>query len=392
VTGLDPRVVRVSGSAAEGTGYVLDGGLLLTSAEIAGTGSTTVTFRLPQVPRPWRCSMVWHRYDATRPRAARLDAALLRVLDPDWDDQWTLRPPPPLRWGRLATRRPSVPVSLTAFPDGKALVVHGAINAESAVKVGRYHVTLPGSAPDSAPTPWPGVPGAAVLCHGLFLGVVAQAVREPGTAWLSVVPAEALMRDPDFRALVAPGPVEAAELQPVLQEMPPRGQRSEPAEAVALMRWCEGRNPFAVRLVVGADDDYLRHLAGTLVQRMGGRDWAAGFVAADVEERVLGVVADISVPLLLVVDRADSRPGTLFALADAIARRAFAGPAAPVRLLLLADDAGDWWWDARGESPLLRDLPADTVMNLCLAQPPFSLGQGGLSSPASCRDHRDKTL
>ncbi|WP_073951336.1 hypothetical protein [Streptomyces kebangsaanensis] len=361
--GPDPRAVRVSGPAGEGVGHLLGAGLLLTSAETAGTGATS-TFRLPGTLRPWRCSVVWHRYDPTRPRAERLDAALLRVLDTDWDEQHPLsRRSPPPRWGRLATRRPSVPVRLTAFPDGDARVVHGTVNAGSAVKAGRYHVTLPGPAAEGRPTPWPGVPGAAVLCHGLVLGVVADAVREPGTAWLSVVPAAALLRDPDFRALAAPGPLEAAELQPALEEGPTAGQGPEAGETDSLTRWCEGQDLFSVRLVVGAGSGHRRRLARTLVQRMSGRGWAAGF-AADADERALGVVADTCVPLLLVVDRADTRPGTLHTLLDGVARRAFAGPAARVRLLLLAAGAGEWWWEARSESPPLRDLPADTVLTL----------------------------
>ena len=97
---------------------------------------------------------------------------------------------------------------------------------------------------------------------------------------------------------------------------------------------------------------------------MSGRDWATGFVATAADQRALDVVADTAVPLLLVVDHADTRSETLLALLDTVARRAFAAPATPVRLLLLADDDGDWWWEARSESPVLRDVPADTVLTL----------------------------
>lgn len=360
----DPRAVQVRGPGGEGAGYLLDGGLLLTSAELVGTAPSTVTFRLPGADRPWRCAMRWHRYDPARPRAARLDAALLHVLDDDWDEGRMRSRSPSPRWGRLATRRPSVPVSVTVFPGRDAVVVQGTVNAGSSVKAGRYHVTLPGSASAAGPEPWPGTAGAAVVCHGLVLGVVADAGREPGTAWLSVVPAEALVRDSGFRALAAPGPLEAAELQTVLEEGPTAPQGPEPVEAESLTRWCEERDSFSSRLVVGADDDHRRRLAQALLGRMSGRDWATGFVATAADQRALDVVADTAVPLLLVVDHADTRSETLLALLDTVARRAFAAPATPVRLLLLADDDGDWWWEARSESPVLRDVPADTVLTL----------------------------
>jgi hypothetical protein len=362
--GVDPRAVRLCGPAGEGVGYLLGAGLLLTSAELVGTAPSTVTFQLPGAVRPWRCAMLWHRYNLTRPRAARLDTVLLRVLDEDWDERRIPSRPPPPRWGKLATRRPSVPVSLTAFPGGNALVIHGTVSAESAVKVGRYHVTLPGSMSQTGPEPWPGVAGAAVLCHGLILGVVADGGREPGTAWLSVVPSEILLRDSGFRALAALGPLRAAELQPVLEEGPTPPQGPQRGEADSLTQWCEGRNPFSLRLVVGADDDHRRRLASALLQQMSDRDWATGFLASDVDERALDVIGDTSVPLLLAVDRADTRLDTLLALLDTVARRAFAGPSTRFRLLLLAADEGEWWWEARGESPALRDLPADTVLKL----------------------------
>ncbi|GAQ65295.1 hypothetical protein SsS58_05704 [Streptomyces scabiei] len=362
--------MRVTGPTGRGTGYLLDGGLLLTSAETAGATSGTVTFRFPGSDRPWQCALIWHRYDPTLPRAMRLDAALLRVLDADWDEHQdrlrALRQPPssPPRWGRLTTRRASVPVSLTAFPGEDALVVHGTVSAESAVKSGRYRVTLPDPASRRDPEAWPGVPGAALLCHGLVLGVVADAVREPGTAWLSVVPAETLLRDSAFRAETAAGPVEAAELQPVLDEGPTPAQEPEPSETDALTRWCEAPNLFSARLVVGADDDRRRRLARSLVRRMSGREWAAGCIGADADRHALGVVTDTFVPTLVVLDRADTRRAVLLDLLDALARRALTGPAAPVRLLLLAPDAGQWWRWARAESPVLRDLPADTVLSL----------------------------
>lgn len=362
--GPDPRAVRVCGPVGEGVGHLLGRDLLLTSAELVGTVPSTVTFQLPEAVRPWRCAMLWHRYDLTRPRAARLDTVLLRVLDEDWAERRISSRPPPPRWGKLATRHPSVPVSLTAFPGESALGIHGTVNAESAVKAGRYHVTLPGSTSQTGPEPWPTVAGAAVLCHGLILGVVADGGREPDTAWLSVVPSEMLLRDSGFRALAAPGPLEAAELQPVLEQGPTPTQGPEHDEADSLTQWCEEQNPFSLRLVVGEDDDHRRRLASALLRQMSDRDWATGFLATDVDERALDVIGDTSVPLLLAVDRADTRLDTLLVLLDTVARRAFAGPATRFRLLLLAADEGEWWWEARSESPVLRDLSADTVLRL----------------------------
>ncbi|WP_037680094.1 trypsin-like peptidase domain-containing protein [Streptomyces griseus] len=386
----DPRAVRVSGPSGDGTGHLLDGGLLLTAARLVDGDGDTVVCRLPGESRHRRCSVVWSRYDTLVPEAVRLDAALLRVLDDDGAAHagaapGAVCPLPPLRWGRLATRRPAVPVRLTAFPGPgqDPAVLHGTVNAGSAAKAGRYHVTLSEAvppAPAGGRSPWPGVPGAAVLGQGLVLGVVAEAVRESGPAWLSVVTAERLLRDPEFRVLVGPAALEAVELRSALTRPPVEAADTSqspgpgPRETDQLARWCEKEAPFSVRLVVGADDGTLMRLARALVDLMGGRGWVTGFVAADAGAPEVAAVTDASVPVLLVVDQADSRPVMLRALLEAVARRTLVGATSPVRLLLLSAEAdgeaqtgvvaGGWWWTARRESLVLRDLPPDTVLAL----------------------------
>lgn len=329
--------------------------------------------------------MVWHRYDSTRPPAVRQTAALLRVLDARRNgragrDLWGSEEgqggeeaegppspwyrPPPASWGRLVTGRTGVPVQLTAVSDGRPVVLQGTVNPESAVKSGRYRIMVPGHASATADEPWPGVRGAAVLCHGLVIGVVADAVRDRGTARLSAVPAETLFHNTDARELVGPGCLEAAELRPALETDGAASRAPEPPETDALTQWCGGSEAFSVRLVVGASGEHRGDLARALMRRMAGHDWAVGAVALGADERALSALADVRVPLLLVVDRADARQTTLTHLMEAVSHRAFAGPATPVRLLLLADDDGDWWWETRSEALPLRDLPGETVLRL----------------------------
>ncbi|MER6159646.1 tetratricopeptide repeat-containing serine protease family protein [Streptomyces sp. NPDC001868] len=400
----DPRVVEVYSSRPDGrgsgTGYLLDGGLVLTAAHVISRGDRTqaeVTVRLPGSRDYLPCAVEWYRYEAHEPADIRMDAAVLRISSPG------AVPPqdglPPLRWGRLVTGLPEVPVDLVGYPSGMGVRrddaggrlvlrdtvrVRGTVNAGTAVKARRYHIVLGQAIPYSAAAAvsrWEGASGAALLSHDLLCGVVVTAKDEPGHGRARAIPAEELLADPGFRALFPHAVTEPAELQPLLER-----ESSRPANTpVALLRpdatvvpftgredvlarlgaWCDQPGRFSVRLVTGPGGQGKTRLAAELVRRLRLRNWSAGFLAAGAPPDLLPLATGTRTPLLLVVDYAETRVEQLQTLLDLVDRYEHTGTT-PLRLLLLARDkeAGDWWENLCSEALPLRDPPPGTELPL----------------------------
>lgn len=263
---------------------------------------------------------------------------------------------------------------------------------------------------------WHGVSGAAVLCDGLLIGVVQRRVREDGT--LYVVPAARLLQ---HRCLVrllaedaATAPVaEPVELRPYLTAPapPPRTPAAllDPEAAVvplvgdapdAVLTWCLTTHPGAsrgrradvrVRLVTAPSGwgktrtaiEAVRRLARIGPTRPPGTGpepmtWAAGLLTAEPVRRpdwhrLLGALTR---PLLLVVDRAETRADQLTPLLAALAGY---DREVPVRVLLLARAGGPWLnrlpepWaerlakDARPGGPVPAMVAADDHYRAALA-------------------------
>jgi hypothetical protein len=135
-------------------------------------------------------------------------------------------------------------------------------------------------------------------------------------------------------AISQPSALLRAEYQVVAFE--PRGQ-----EFADLLAWAEGPARIAVRLVTGP--------AGAGKSRTAYQLWAtlrqAGWIGGRFSERTLigevERIADLNRPLLLVLDRAESRTAHVAELASILARRRPADPV-PRRLLLLGRAAGEW--------------------------------------------------
>lgn len=407
---VDPRVVQVlctfsDNRRSTGSGYLLDDGLVLTAAHVVGSDEPgTISELLIQFvgsSHRYECSVAWHVYERARPERVRLDAAVLRIVDPDWCRPANL---PRLRWGGLVTTRPAIPVHLAGFPTAMdardehgTLIVRdqaylpGVVNAGTSAKGRRYHVTvdhpLP-SSPTARHSRWEGGSGSAVICNGLLLGVVARAESEPRWAWLSAVPVPVLLDQPGFRELVGPVVAEPAELQPVLEQPVARqvispvsllrsenevvGFDHERDEIVHRLReWCTGDGWFSVRMLEGGGGQGKTRLAAHLLAVVRELGWSCGFLLDRVRRPELDVVGDLTTPALLVIDYAETRAEQLIELLDVVDRRARSSDGAggvvgapAVRVLLLARDSGDWWTETRWESLLLRDLGPGVVIAL----------------------------
>lgn len=311
---------------------------------------------------------------------------------------WEPEPLPPIRFGRLVADSGSVRVSAQGFPefqrqpDGRCDLeeLSGRVPAGTRALSRRYQIRIDGEPPQPVAglgSPWQGMSGAAVRSAGdLLLGVCVEDPANTGHGRLTAVPAYLLLADGGFRRVVEaatgwPVQLEPAELAPLLAPPVPPPPRSPAGllraearvvrfygrdrEVGRLRDWCHAGACADVRLLSGPGGQGKTRLAGELVRVMGAEGWVGGFVARfealDRDEVVAGL-GNGAVPLLLVVDYAETRRQELPRMIE----RAHRVAPAPVRILLLARSAGEWWetlcedamLEAAGEVPLGPLVPA----------------------------------
>ncbi|QXE33218.1 tetratricopeptide repeat protein [Streptomyces sp. GMY02] len=404
-----------------GSGLLLPGGLVLTAGHLvppeggeirvrplAGAGTTTPGW-LP-------CTVEFHgRRAADRDTATRragepeppADLAVLRCTD---TPPGMLPPVPAVRWGRLVTEPCRAVVSATGFPAGfaargpngvpfrDAAQVWGTVSGSGPMAWPRYEVrvhspvptSLTGS-PGNAQSRWKGMSGAAVLCDGLVVGVVAKAACEPEAGRLYVQGLAPLWRVPRLRALLRlpeDGP-EPAELHSLLHRHAGHALRSpvsllRPEAAVVrfhgrdeelrdFARWRDGGAPAALRLLSGQGGEGKTRLALAVTGEAARAGWAAGFLADRGDMGRLDAFLRASlVPVLLVLDYAELRTAQVREVVTALARPARRGARRPVRVLLLAREAGEWWSTVSEQAraaALLEPEPHGGVIRLSALEP-----------------------
>jgi tetratricopeptide (TPR) repeat protein len=382
---LDEGVVEVaahlpgSSRLTMGSGRLLPGGYVLTAAHVVpapGAGEALVR-SVAGGDRDWlKCRVVYRRY-IPRERAApgrdALDLAVLHCADPRLAQLPGLMPH---RWGRLVTEPCGAPVSATGFPSGSAVLrldgipafrdtaqIDGVISTP-APGLGWREVQVRGPVAASlsggkAASRWKGMSGAGVLCNGLLVGVVVTARPEPEAGRLFVQDLAPLWDDPGLRDLLQlpPEGLRAAELQPLLHPHTGHAMDSpvsllRPEAGVVRFRgrrrelrdiadWRGSERPAAVRLITGPGGQGKTRLALAAVKEARRAGWAAGFLAdrADLAE-LRAFLSARSVPLLLVLDYAEARASQVGPLCEML--HAETG-LPPVRILLLARKAGEWW-------------------------------------------------
>jgi tetratricopeptide (TPR) repeat protein len=128
-----------------------------------------------------------------------------------------------------------------------------------------------------------------------------------------------------------------------------------------LLGWCGAPEAVSVRLLTGAGGLGKTRLARELASVMAGVGWSAGFLTPDRPGAVAGLAAltGTGTPVLAVVDYAETRGSQVGRLLSTVWG---ATAVAPVRLLLLARSAGDWWAELRREYPDLLATAAVTKL------------------------------
>ncbi|BCY12233.1 hypothetical protein L3i22_073210 [Actinoplanes sp. L3-i22] len=335
--------MSVEAPGRRGSGYLIAGRLVLTSAEVAPAVGEPVTIVPVSSGRSFPGVVTWRG----------TPGALVRVDDPGWSD---VSDPAPV-FGRVATARAGLPGETWGSASRERVAGSVSFEADRLVL----------SAPDEPAA------GAAVFCHGLLVGVVADG----GPGLLEVAPVAGLSREPGFleaagRAIPRLAPVELAAAQLTEPDQPrsPATLLSAAAEVVGfrgrqqlideLGAWCSGAG-FATLLLHGPAGQGKSRLGHELAGRLTAAGWATLWLDEAAPTDALAVLADVVVPLLVVVDTAETRPDQLRALLQACAGH---DGTRPLRVLLLARTAGDWWRLLRTDPAAERLLDGASVVEL----------------------------
>ncbi|MEV6639380.1 tetratricopeptide repeat protein [Amycolatopsis sp. NPDC051371] len=358
------RVTAVTGPGGPGSGYEVAPRLLLTSAHVSAEVGAPVSVFHPGRPGVFAGTVVW-----CGASGGADDAALVAVEDDAWEPQ-----PGQVGWGRSVTHRPGIACESWGVPNlvqrsGRPIDVvqaTGTLNPGDRIVGNRYVARLDGFPPEGD-SPWGGMSGAALLSDGLVLGVIATEPAGRGHAALEAVPVSVLLRNPSFTAVVAAHAgsalikCDAVELRPLADaQAKAPNERAVPSPAGLLPARravvpFRGRAELLAELTTWANDPglgvWLLHARGgqgktRLAHHFGGQLVQQGRAVLWLDPRAtaadLAVLAEVRVPLLVVVDYAEGRTAQLADVADLLAQQA---GSAPVKLLLLARTAGAWWTD-----------------------------------------------
>ncbi|MCF2533180.1 tetratricopeptide repeat protein [Yinghuangia soli] len=378
------RVVALEAAGRRVSGYEVAPRLTLTCAhDVPALGGKVEAFNLASRTRR-NGRVVWRG----TPGGVD-DVALVEITDPAWQS----RARRPVRWGRIVTDRPGTVCETWGFPqalsraDGTADTGHltGRINIGNSYRGNRYVMDIDQFPPDQS---WSGMSGAALFCGDLLTGVVFEEPGHSQHAQLRAVPLTAPLRTPEFRTILQAHGVDsdtrAVEFHHLAEPDEPeirtpaallrahrevvafRGRTEILAE---LGSWCRSDWPFDVRLIHGPGGQGKTRLAHELGNRLRNDRWESVWLRKTDGAEDLSVLAAAAVPLLVVVDYAETR---LDLVAETIEICERTDRQTPIRLLLLARTAGEWCRHLASRSPVAAEVLSGMARTVLPALEPGS--------------------
>ncbi|MCB5181953.1 tetratricopeptide repeat-containing S1 family peptidase [Streptomyces antimicrobicus] len=197
------RIAVVQG-ARQGSGFLLDSRLVLTSAHLFDGEDGVARVAVPGGTGTRNCRLVWRRYDES------CDAALLAADEDLVREPATCRMSD-VRWGRIAglaawenceaVGYPRIALRDGTRPDTEQIV--GTLKPGSSVLRGRYVLDSAHAPPPATGTcgasPWQGMSGAALFAGDHLVGVVSGDPAQWGHARVEAVPVSVVVADAGFR-------------------------------------------------------------------------------------------------------------------------------------------------------------------------------------------------
>ncbi|MFI6036382.1 trypsin-like peptidase domain-containing protein [Streptomyces sp. NPDC051315] len=365
VEGAPPRL---------GSGCVIAPGLVLTAGhalrppgtDLSADG-TRVQAQLLTTARPVPADVVWDG------RPTGLDAAVLRVTTDHWPSRIA---DSPVRFGRFVTLRAGQDAHALGFarvqgarrPDGmETAQVSGTVSPGDGMLGGHWELSVDRAPAALGTSPWSGMSGAAVWSGQLLCGVVSVDLAHWNHGKLEAVPAHRLLRDPGLRSLLrrelGQVPVaEAVELEALCEPAVPSRTPRLPsellrpqAEAVPFtgrerelrefQEWCAHGGGLATRLITGLGGQGKSRFARELSVRMATHGWVTAQLRESETERAdllsgLQSLTAVDHRMLLVMDYAETSPELVGNVLETLKAR---GGHHPVRIVLIARSAGEWW-------------------------------------------------
>ncbi|MDU0457144.1 MAG: tetratricopeptide repeat protein [Geobacteraceae bacterium] len=150
-------------------------------------------------------------------------------------------------------------------------------------------------------------------------------------------------------------------------------------ELDSLNSWLDDQQwPHAVRLITGAGGLGKTRLALELCQQRTVTGWHTGFLDAQLDQREMTAawqqLRAFGMPVLVVIDYAETRQPVLLALIKAIVQNPGNHP---VRILLLARDGGEWWDNLPSKDPHCEALLSGYATTGPYTLPPLHAEEDG---------------